>query len=189
MLILKHLFVAANSLLANVNGKLSAMSAKCTHYGAPLANGVMTGAGKIICPWHGACFDAKTGDIEDAPALDNLLTFKVETDDNGDVFVEADADKLQGKPGVPTSCASSTASSADQHGIVIIGGGSAAINAVESARKVRSEPKPGVVEVFTDFLPSLLPFPVWLYGQHCHLHEREARADRPHKALQGAHCF
>ena len=26
---------------------------------------------------HGACFDAKTGDIEDAPSLDALQSYKV----------------------------------------------------------------------------------------------------------------
>jgi nitrite reductase/ring-hydroxylating ferredoxin subunit len=40
-------------LLAKVNGEIHAMSANCTHYGAPLKNGVLTGSGRITCPWHG----------------------------------------------------------------------------------------------------------------------------------------
>lgn len=28
-------------------------------------------------PWHGACFDVCSGDIEDAPGLNSLQTFKV----------------------------------------------------------------------------------------------------------------
>ncbi len=40
-------------LLCNVGGKHSALGAKCTHYGAPLAKGVMTGDGRLTCPWHG----------------------------------------------------------------------------------------------------------------------------------------
>ena len=40
-------------LLCNVGGKISALGAKCTHYGAPLAKGVLTGDGRITCPWHG----------------------------------------------------------------------------------------------------------------------------------------
>jgi len=40
-------------LLCNVGGNYSALGAKCTHYGAPLAKGVMTGDGRITCPWHG----------------------------------------------------------------------------------------------------------------------------------------
>jgi len=31
-------------------------------------------------PWHGACFKVQTGDIEDAPALDDLLKFQVRID-------------------------------------------------------------------------------------------------------------
>lgn len=117
-----------------MDGKLYATSAKCTHYGAPLAKGILTSKGKLVCPWHGACFDAKTGDIEEAPALDSLLSFKVETDDKGDVFVEADPESLKGKPGSPPSC-SKSASKQSGPGVVIIGGGSASINVAESARK------------------------------------------------------
>jgi nitrite reductase/ring-hydroxylating ferredoxin subunit len=121
-------------LVTNIEGKLYATSAKCTHYGAPLANGVLTAKGSIICPWHGACFNAKTGDVEDAPALDNLLKLNVETDSEGNVFVEADAEKLKGKPGQAPGCAKAVQSGSK--GTIIVGGGSAAINCAESARKV-----------------------------------------------------
>ena len=40
-------------LLVNVAGKIQALGAKCTHYGAPLANGVLTKEGRLTCPWHG----------------------------------------------------------------------------------------------------------------------------------------
>lgn len=121
--------------MSNVSGKMYATSAKCTHYGAPLANGVLTGSGKLICPWHGACFDAKSGDIEDAPALDSLLSLKLDIDEsNGDVYVEADPEKLKGKPGQAPICQKATQEGGK--GLVIVGGGSAAINAAESSRKV-----------------------------------------------------
>ena len=29
------------------------------------------------CPWHGACFNASTGDIEDFPGLDGLACHRV----------------------------------------------------------------------------------------------------------------
>jgi nitrite reductase/ring-hydroxylating ferredoxin subunit len=119
-------------------GKLHATSAKCTHYGAPLSKGVFVSDGDksfVKCPWHGACFSVGTGDVVEAPALDSLLTFKVETDEEGNVFVEADPEKLKGKPGVAPSCAKATKKSGKP--TVIVGGGSAAINCAESARKVR----------------------------------------------------
>lgn len=40
-------------LLAKVRDEVHAMSANCTHYGAPLIKGVLTGEGRITCPWHG----------------------------------------------------------------------------------------------------------------------------------------
>ena len=40
-------------LLCNVNGKTTAIGSKCTHYGAPLVKGVLTGDGRLTCPWHG----------------------------------------------------------------------------------------------------------------------------------------
>lgn len=33
--------------------------------------------GRVRCPWHGACFNIATGDIEDFPGLDSLPTFQV----------------------------------------------------------------------------------------------------------------
>lgn len=47
-------------LVVKENGKVYAMGAKCTHYGAPLNTGIFC-KGKVYCPWHGACFDSKSG--------------------------------------------------------------------------------------------------------------------------------
>ena len=52
-----------SGILIKQNGKLSALSNKCTHYGANLAAGSL-GNGVIRCPWHGACFNVSSGDIE-----------------------------------------------------------------------------------------------------------------------------
>jgi nitrite reductase/ring-hydroxylating ferredoxin subunit len=43
----------AKVLLVNTGGKTTALGAKCTHYGAPLVKGVLTGDGRLTCPWHG----------------------------------------------------------------------------------------------------------------------------------------
>ncbi|KAI8584148.1 hypothetical protein K450DRAFT_218397 [Umbelopsis ramanniana AG] len=80
-------------LLSKVKGSYYATSARCTHYGAPLVNGTLASDGRIMCPWHGACFNATTGDIEDAPALNSLQKFEVTVQD-GDVIVEADESAL-----------------------------------------------------------------------------------------------
>lgn len=47
-------------LVVKEKGQLYAMGAKCTHYGAPLNTGIFC-QGKVYCPWHGACFNSKTG--------------------------------------------------------------------------------------------------------------------------------
>lgn len=33
--------------------------------------------GRVRCPWHGACFNIRTGDIEDFPGLDSVQKFDV----------------------------------------------------------------------------------------------------------------
>jgi len=40
-------------LIAKVKDQIHAMSPNCTHYGAPLVKGVLTGDGRLTCPWHG----------------------------------------------------------------------------------------------------------------------------------------
>lgn len=43
----------AKLLLVNAGGKIQALGARCTHYGAPLAKGVLSASGRLTCPWHG----------------------------------------------------------------------------------------------------------------------------------------
>lgn len=40
-------------LLVKVADQIHALNANCTHFGAPLKNGVVTSEGRITCPWHG----------------------------------------------------------------------------------------------------------------------------------------
>lgn len=47
-------------LLVKQKGEIFAVGTKCSHYGAPLVTGAL-GNGRVRCPWHGACFDLKSG--------------------------------------------------------------------------------------------------------------------------------
>jgi apoptosis-inducing factor 3 len=69
----------AEILLACIGGKFHAVAAHCTHYGAPLVEGVLSGH-RIICPWHHACFDITTGDLQEPPAFDSLARYEVKVE-------------------------------------------------------------------------------------------------------------
>lgn len=120
-------------LLVNAAGTVQAVGSKCTHYGAPLVKGVLNTQGRLVCPWHGACFNAKTGDIEDAPALDSLPVFKVE-ERNGAVYITGEESAIKSsrrKPNFKCSVAKDT----QQGKIVVVGGGSGTMGLVEGLRE------------------------------------------------------
>ncbi|KAI0787999.1 hypothetical protein C8Q74DRAFT_1255286 [Fomes fomentarius] len=124
-------------LLSRLGDKIHATSAFCTHYGAPLAKGVLTADGRVVCPWHGACFNVCTGDIEDAPAPAALHTFKAEVV-NGKIQVTADpsATLSANKSRPPKLLATGPDILVGQgKGVVIVGGGSGGFNAIESLRE------------------------------------------------------
>src|ERR1043166_8742520 len=77
-------------LLARVKGNYHAVAAHCTHYGAPLVDGVISGD-RIVCPWHHACFNVTSGDFEEPPALDSLPCFPARVE-NGKVLVRIPED-------------------------------------------------------------------------------------------------
>lgn len=60
-------------VLVNIDGKVHALGGTCPHYGAELADGVLS-RGRIRSPWHHAVFDARTGDLVEPPALNCLET-------------------------------------------------------------------------------------------------------------------
>ncbi|KAF6816916.1 Apoptosis-inducing factor 1 [Colletotrichum musicola] len=122
----------AKVLLVNTGGHIQAVGPKCTHYGAPLVKGVLTSSGRLTCPWHGACFNAKTGDVEEAPALDALPVFKV-TERDGGVYISGNEATIKAGRRKPNfKC--NTAGGASDGGVVVVGGGSGALGAIEGLR-------------------------------------------------------
>uniref|UniRef100_A0AAR2KKS7 Rieske domain-containing protein n=1 Tax=Pygocentrus nattereri TaxID=42514 RepID=A0AAR2KKS7_PYGNA len=115
-------------VLVRNEGKFSAVGGLCTHYGAPLIKGALVG-NRVRCPWHGACFNTTTGDIEEYPGLDSLPTYKVKVED-GKVYVTAGKQTLTKRVKemscrVPGVC----------HTVLLIGGGPASLQCAETLRQ------------------------------------------------------
>jgi NADPH-dependent 2,4-dienoyl-CoA reductase/sulfur reductase-like enzyme/nitrite reductase/ring-hydroxylating ferredoxin subunit len=105
-------------------GTARAIGATCTHYGGPLAEGIVVGD-TVHCPWHHACFSLRTGEALLAPALDPVACYRVEERD-GTLFVRE-----------PISPASEYQRPVDDSitRIVIIGAGAAGTAAAEMLRR------------------------------------------------------
>jgi nitrite reductase/ring-hydroxylating ferredoxin subunit/hemoglobin-like flavoprotein len=63
----------------NLDGTFHATQAECTHEGGPLNEGKMAGE-NVTCPWHGSCFNVKTGAVVHGPARQPIQTFRVTID-------------------------------------------------------------------------------------------------------------
>jgi NADPH-dependent 2,4-dienoyl-CoA reductase/sulfur reductase-like enzyme len=97
------------------------VGATCSHYGGPLAEGLVVGE-TLRCPWHHACFDLATGNAFRAPALNPIPCYDVER--RGDrVIVGLKKPHLPAPP--PPSAPAS---------IVILGAGAAGAAATERLR-------------------------------------------------------
>src|SRR5438552_16745031 len=81
-MLLGHAF-GEQVLVARRGNELFAIDATCTHYGGPLAKGLMVDC-TVRCPWHHARFDLRTGEAIAAPALNNVSCYKI--DKRGDQF-------------------------------------------------------------------------------------------------------
>ncbi|KIM40012.1 hypothetical protein M413DRAFT_446902 [Hebeloma cylindrosporum] len=127
-------FEEGKVLLSRLGDQVHATSAFCTHYGAPLAKGVLTANGRIVCAWHGACFNVCNGDIEDAPAPMAIHSFKTQIKD-GKIHVTADPANTLKKNMSRQATLRATGVNSTGKGVVIVGGGSGTFHAVESMRE------------------------------------------------------
>jgi apoptosis-inducing factor 3 len=118
-------------LLVRRGDDFFATGATCTHYGGPLAEGLVVGD-TVRCPWHHACFSLKTGEALHAPAFSPLACWKVERRD-GRVFVHHKEERVETRPTAGVTRAGSPAK------IVIVGGGAAGFAAAEMLRRERYE--------------------------------------------------
>lgn len=116
-------------LLCRINNEYFAVGANCTHYGAPLEEGILKDD-MIICPWHHACFNAKTGNLLEPPAMDSLTKYEIKTEGNSvKVFVP---DKIQGS-WVPDMARKDI--KADSRTFLILGAGASGYSAAQSMRE------------------------------------------------------
>lgn len=111
-------------LLSRSEDGIHAVSGACTHYGAPLAEGLAVGD-TVRCPWHHACFSLRTGIALKAPAFAPLDRWQADVE--GDrVFVRTKLGPLEEESGP----------AAAPEKIVIVGGGAAGFATAEMLRRL-----------------------------------------------------
>jgi apoptosis-inducing factor 3 len=120
-MLLGHAFGEA-ILVARRGDELFAIGATCTHYGGPLAKGLMVDC-TVRCPWHHARFDLRSGEAIGAPALSDTPCWNI--DKRGRRFFVVD--RKEKKPARKSK--SSPAS------VVIVGAGAAGNAAAEMLRR------------------------------------------------------
>src|SRR5947208_2493322 len=111
-------------LLVRRGDEVFAIGATCTHYGGPLAEGLLV-EDTVRCPWHHACFSLRTGESLRPPALNAVACWRVER--QGDRIVVREKRPAEAKP-APLPAAGLPGA------VVIIGGGAAADSAAATMR-------------------------------------------------------
>ena len=117
-------------VLARSGGELFAVGARCTHYGGPLAEGLVV-EGAIRCPWHHAAFSLRTGEATRPPALNSLPCWRVEEHD-GRALVTG---RVQPPDEPGTARTGTLAHERTPKSILILGGGAAGAVAAETLRR------------------------------------------------------
>src|SRR5438067_6590435 len=116
-------------LLVRRGGDIHAIGGTCTHYGGPLAEGLLVGD-DVRCPWHHACFNLRTGEALRSPALSPVACWAVERRDQK-IFITGKRERDPLSPTYPVTLDRSAAPRA----VVIVGGGAAGSAAAEMLRR------------------------------------------------------
>src|SRR5436190_3280958 len=127
-------------LLARIGDEYVAIGASCTHYGGPLAEGVIDGD-YVRCPWHHACFSLRTGEALRAPALSPVACWKTERRGNTIVVTE----KIERDPLAPTYPIAADRARMPR-AVVIVGAGAAGTAAAEMLRRCGFDGRVTVVD-------------------------------------------
>ncbi|MEP6999521.1 MAG: FAD-dependent oxidoreductase [bacterium] len=116
-------------VVARLGNEVLAIGATCSHYGGPLAEGLLVGE-TIRCPWHHACFSLRTGQAVRAPALKPVSRWVVEQRaDKFYVTTEIESGELL------VERAAALPRDASPTSIVIVGAGAAGNAAAEMLRR------------------------------------------------------
>jgi apoptosis-inducing factor 3 len=115
-------------LLARRGDEFFAIGSTCSHYGGPLAEGLIVDD-TVRCPWHHARFSLRTGEAIGAPAFNPVACWRVEQRD-GKVLVREKIERADRRESVKPGTAS-----AKSERVVIVGGGAAGFAAAEMLRR------------------------------------------------------
>jgi NADPH-dependent 2,4-dienoyl-CoA reductase/sulfur reductase-like enzyme/nitrite reductase/ring-hydroxylating ferredoxin subunit len=111
-------------LLARVEDRFYAVGGVCTHYGAPLCEGLLSGTA-VHCPWHHARFDLESGRATAPPALASLKRYPV----------VVGPDRVRILPPAPAPSPSPRPATNGPDSVVIVGAGAAGAIAAETLRE------------------------------------------------------
>ncbi|MDQ1318652.1 MAG: apoptosis-inducing factor 3, partial [Candidatus Poribacteria bacterium] len=115
-------------LLVKIDGKFHAIGGKCSHFGGPLAEGLLHDH-IVRCPWHQACFDVLTGEHKEPPALDDLPHFDLKIEEDNVIAIIPDDAKQQIVPKMVKRDPS------NKETFIIVGAGSAGNSSAEALRQ------------------------------------------------------
>jgi NADPH-dependent 2,4-dienoyl-CoA reductase/sulfur reductase-like enzyme/nitrite reductase/ring-hydroxylating ferredoxin subunit len=115
-------------VLARRGDDFFAIGGTCSHYGGPLADGLLVDD-TVRCPWHHARFSLRTGEAIGAPAFNPVPCWRVERR-AGKVVVR---DKHA--PAAERTSGRARAARASSERMVIVGGGAAGFAAAEMLRR------------------------------------------------------